>query len=99
MDKHFHVWVRRGRAFLIVDRPYTTRSHANKDAEKMARSPEDRMVRGCSACPPSSRSRRRVPSMARVAAAVAAAVGADAAVVRVALDEAMAREKNGAAAE
>ena len=89
MEKHFHVWVRAGRAFLIVDRKYHTRSHANKDAEKMKPAPEDRMVRGCVACPPSRRSRRRPVRWSRVAAEVAQAVGADPGDVRRALEAAI----------
>ena len=55
----------------------------------------DRMVRECVICPTSRRPRRTAPSWSRVATAVAAAVGADPAAVRVALDKALADEKRG----
>ena len=93
MDKHFHVWERRGKTFLMRDRPYITRSHANKDAAALQPNPGDRMVRECVTCPESQRSRRRPLRWAKVADEVAAALGADAATVRVALDTALEHEK------
>ena len=93
MEAHYHAWIRSGRVFTMVARPYAVPSTAHRYAEKLRPDKADRLVLACEACPPSRRSRRRVPSMARVAAAVAEAVGADPAVVRVALDEAMAVEK------
>ena len=89
MDKHYHVWTRAGKTFLMRDRPYNTRSHANKDAAALQPDPDDRMVRECSVCPVSRRSRRRPVRWSRVAAEVALAVGADPGDVRRALEAAI----------
>ena len=97
MDKHFHVWERRGKTFLMRDRPYITRSHANKDAAALQPDPGDRMVRECAACPESQRSRRRPVRWSRVAAEVAKALGADPGDVRRALDAALEHEKTAVA--
>ena len=93
MEKHYHVWLRAGKTFLMRDRPYTTRSHANKNAGALRSDPGDRMVRECTVCPESQRSRRRPPRWSRVAGEMAAALGADAATVRAALDTALKNEK------
>lgn len=81
----------------MAPRPFNDRTVGHKWAVAQRPDKADRLVLKCVACPPSRRSRRTVPSWARVAAAVAAAVGADPGEVRVALDEALAREKNGTA--
>ena len=93
MDKHFHIWERRGKTFLMRDRPYTTRSHANKDAAALQPEAGNRMVRECLECPPSKRSKRRPVRWALIAKEVATAVGADPATIRVALREALERER------
>ena len=93
MDKHFHVWTRAGKTFLMRDRKYRTRSHANKDAVALRPDQRDRMVRECEQCPESRRSRRRPPRWAKVAREVAETVGADPAAVRTALEAALAGER------
>lgn len=55
---HFHVWVRSGRVFTMRLKQYATQQAAHKAAVKLRADPADRMVRGCSACPTSTRSRR-----------------------------------------
>ena len=99
MDKHFHVWTRAGKTFLMRDRKYRTRSHANKDAGALRPDHRDRMVRECEQCPESRRSRRRPPRWAKVAREVAEAVGADPAAVRTALADALDAERREREAE
>ena len=41
---------------------------SNKDAEKMAPAPEDRMVRGCAVCPPSQPSKKKKKGNPKIAA-------------------------------
>ena len=94
MDKHYHVWLRRGKTFLMQDRLYNTRSHANKDAAALQPDPGDRMVRECLVCPPSKRSKRRPVRWALIAKEVATAVGADPAIIREALRAALERERD-----
>ena len=93
MDKHYHVWLRSGRVYMMQAKPYKSRAHANKVAAEMRASPDDRMVRGCTECPTTKPSKRRPPRWAAVARQVAAAVGADPAAVRAALDAALAAER------
>ena len=92
-DKHFHIWTRAGRTFLMGTRRYTTRSHANKDAVAARPAAADRMVRECSKCPASTRSKRRPPSWSRVAADVAAAMNVDPAALRAELERALEAER------
>ena len=93
MALHFHVWTRSGRVFRFHAHPYASRSHASKVAAKLRPDKADRLVLQCEACPPTQRSRRRPPRWAKVAAEMAAALGADPADVRRALDAALEHEK------
>ena len=95
MEPHYHVWVRSGRVFSLVGRPYTSRSHAAKVAAELREDPQDRMVRACTNCPPSKRSRRRPPRWARVATKVAEVVGADPGTVHQALKAALEADRTG----
>ena len=78
----------------MVARPFNDRTTCHKWAAKQRPDKAERLVLACEECPPSRRSRRRPPRWARVAAEVAAAVGADPGTVRRALDTALAAERD-----
>ncbi|MDE0229986.1 MAG: hypothetical protein OXJ62_14135 [Spirochaetaceae bacterium] len=94
MEPHFHAWLRSGRVFTMVARPFTDRTTAHRYAAKQRPAKSDRLVLACTECPPTKPSRRRPPRWATVARAVAVAVGADPAAVRAALDTALAVERD-----
>ena len=66
--KHYHAWLRSGRVFSMVGRPFATRQYASKWSKGQRAEPGDRMVLACSACPTSKRSRRPAPRWASIAA-------------------------------
>ena len=76
----------------MVALPFADRTTAHRWATKNRPNKADRLVLGCTECPPTRPSKRRPPRWATVARQVAAAVGADPAAVRVALDAALAAE-------
>ena len=93
MEHHYHTWLRTGRAFLMVGRPFADRTTAHRAATKLRPDKADRVVLACTECPPTRPSKRRPPRWATVARQVAAAVGAEPAAVRVALAAALAAER------
>ena len=93
MEPHFHAWLRSGRVYTMVARPYAVASTAHRYAEKLRPDKGDRLVLACTECPPTRPSKRRPPRWATVARQVAAAVGADPAAVRAALDAALDAER------
>ena len=93
MEPHFHAWLRTGRVYTMVGRPYAVASTAHRYAEKLRPDKGDRLVLGCTECPPTRPSKRRPPRWATVARQVAAAVGAEPAAVRRALATALAAER------
>ena len=93
MEAHYHAWLRAGRIFSIVARPFADRTTAHRWATKQRPNKADRLVLGCTECPPTSPSKRRPPRWATVARQVAAAVGADPAAVRAALAAALTAER------
>ena len=93
MESHFHAWLRSGRVFTMVARPYAVASTAHRYAEKLRPDKGDRLVLACEQCPTTSPSKRRAPRWAAVARQVAAAVGAEPAAVRAALAAALAAER------
>ena len=93
MEPHFHAWLRSGRVFTMVARPYAVASTAHRYAEKLRPDKGDRLVLACEQCPTTQASKRRPPRWAAVARAVAQAVGAEPAAVRAALAAALAAER------
>ena len=93
MEPHFHAWLRTGRVYTMVGRPYAVASTAHRYAEKLRPDKGDRLVLACEACPPTAPSKRRPPRWATVARAVAQAVGAEPAAVRAAFDAALDAER------
>ena len=93
MEPHFHAWLRSGRVFTMVGRPYAVPSTAHRYAEKLRPDKADRLVLACTECPVTVASTRRPPRWATVARQVAAAVGAEPAAVRAALAAALAAER------
>ena len=93
MEPHFHAWLRSGRIFTMVTRPFTDRTTAHRWAAKQRPGKADRLVLACTECPPTRPSKRRAPRWATVARQVAAAVGAEPAAVRRALATALAAER------
>ena len=93
MEPHFHAWLRSGRVFTMVARPYAVASTAHRYAEKLRPDKADRLVLACEQCPPTAPSKRRPMRWATVARAVAAAIGAEPAAVRAALAAALAAER------
>jgi len=92
---HYHAWLRSGRVFTMAPRRFNDRTVAHKWAVKRRPDSADRFVLGCSGCPESRPSRRRPPRWSVVARAVAEAVGAPAAQVRVALNRVLQRPPTG----
>ena len=93
MEAHYHAWIRSGRVFTMVSRPFADRSTAHRLAAKRRPDKADRLVLACEHCPPTRPSKRRPPRWATVARQVAAAIGADPAAVRAALATALAAER------
>ena len=93
MEPHFHAWLRSGRVYTMVARPYAVASTAHRYAEKLRPDKGDRLVLACEACPTTRPSKRRPMRWATVARQVAAAVGAEPAAVRRALATALAAER------
>ena len=93
MELHFHAWVRSGRIFAMVTRPFADRTTAHRWATRQRPVKADRVVLGCTECPPTRPSKRRPPRWATVARAIARQLGADPAAVRAALDTALAAER------
>ena len=93
MEPHFHAWLRSGRVYTMVARPFAERSTAHRWATKQRPDKADRLVLACTECPPTRPSKRRPPRWATVARQVAAAVGAEPAAVRAALAAALAAER------
>ena len=79
--------------FTMVARPYAVASTAHRYAEKLRPDKADRLVLACTECPPSRRSKRRPVRWSTISEEVAAAAGADPAIIREALREALARER------
>ena len=91
---HYHVWLRSGRVFTMACRPFSDRTVAHKWAKRQREDARDRLVLKCDGeCPPAKRSRRRALRWGRIAADLAAALGADQARVRELLREAVERDK------
>ena len=93
MQPHFHAWLRSGRVFTMVARPFADRTTCYRWATKQRPDKGDRLVLGCTECPPTAPSKRRPMRWATVARQVAAAVGAEPAAVRAALAAALAAER------
>ena len=93
MEPHFHAWLRSGRVFTMVARPYAVASTAHRYAEKLRPDKADRLVLACEQCPTTTPSKRHPPRWATVARQVAAAVGAEPSAVRAALDAALTAER------
>ena len=93
MESHFHAWLRSGRVFTMVARPFADRSTAHRYAARMRPDKADRLVLACSECPETKPSKRRPPRWATVARAVAAELGANPGAVRRALATALAAER------
>ena len=93
MQPHFHAWLRSGRVFTMVARPFADRTTCYRWATKQRPDKGDRLVLVCEQCPTTAPSKRRPPRWAAVARQVAAAVGADPAAVRAALDAALDAER------
>ena len=93
MEPHFHAWLRSGRIFTMAMRPFADRTTAHRWATKQRPNKADRLVLGCTECPPTRPSKHRPPRWATVARQVAAAVGAEPAAVRRALATALAAER------
>ena len=94
MEAHYHAWLRSGRVFTMVARPYAVASTAHRYAEKLRPDKADRLVLACTECPPSRRSKRRPVRWATVAGEVAAATGTDPVLIREALRAALERERD-----
>ena len=77
----------------MVARPYAVASTAHRYAEKLRPDKGDRLVLGCTECPPTAPSKRRRTRWAAVARQIAQAVGAEPAAVRAALDAALDAER------
>ena len=56
---HFHLWLRSGKSFHLVDRRYNTKAAAFKAGKLRRADPQDRMVLQCRECPRSQPSRKR----------------------------------------
>ena len=85
MPDHFHVWVRSGKVFRIVEKVYNSQPVAHRAAERLKADPADRMVRKCSGCPTSAPSKRGAAKRAKrnaIVAALVADLGASPAAVR-----------------
>ena len=82
MATHYHVWVRAGKVFTMRERVFDSRKTAHKAAVRLRLEVADRLVLQCEACPTSAPPRRRPPNWTRIAADLAAAIGADPRVVR-----------------
>ena len=78
--KHYHAWLRSGRVFSMVGRPFATRQYASKWAKGRRPVSGDRMVLACAECPMSKRSGRPAPRWA----SIAAVLGVDPAALRAA---------------
>ena len=94
MEAHFHAWLRSGRIFTMVAQPFADRTTAHRWATKQHPDKGDRLVLGCTECPPTQASKRRPMRWATVARQVAAALDADPAAVRAALDAALDAERS-----
>lgn len=102
---HYHIWYRSGRVFTLSPRRYSDRSNAAKVAREKQPDPDRRMVRACTDCPVSARSKRRPPASpsrlthnqrSRLAKRLAVELGiANPGKVRVALDAALDRKPAG----
>lgn len=90
---HFHVWTRSGRIFTMQPRLFASRHTATKVARRLRPNGADRLVLMCESCPGPRPSRRRPLRWGVVARAVAEAVGAKPADVRVALSSALDAER------
>ena len=77
----------------MVARPFADRTTAHRWATTQRPAKADRLVLACEHCPPTRPSTRRPPRWATVARQVAAAVGAQPAAVRAALDAALTAER------
>ena len=77
MEPHFHAWLRFGRIFTIVTRPFADRTTVHRWATRQWPDRADRLILACEHCPPTRPSKRRPPRWATVARQVAAAVGAE----------------------
>ena len=93
MEPHFHAWLRSGRVFTMVARPFDQRSTAHRWAVQQRPDKGDRLVLACEHCPPTTPSKRRSMRWATVARQVAAALDADPAAVRAALAAALDAER------
>jgi hypothetical protein len=93
MEAHYHAWIRSGRIFSMVALPFADRTTAYRWATKQRPDKGDRLVLGCTECPPTTPSKRRRTRWATVARQVAVALDADPAVVRAALDAALDAER------
>ena len=89
MDVHYHLWRRSGRVFTMGSKRYQTADAAQKVAVRAGLAVDQRMVRKCSDCPPSVRSKRREQTAAAIARKMAAVLELDPATVRVAYDAAL----------
>ena len=93
MQTHFHAWLRSGRIYTMVTRPFADRTTAHRWATRQRPDQADRLVLKCTECPPTRPSKRRPPRWATVARQVAAKLGAEPAAVRAALAAALAAER------
>ena len=93
MEPHFHAWLRSGRVYTMIARPFADRTTAHRWAKKQRPDKGDRLVLACEQCPTTQASKRRAPRWATVARQVAAAVGAEPAAVRAALAAALDAER------
>ena len=64
VEPHFHAWLRSGRIFTMVTRPFTDRTTAHRWAAKQRPGKEDRLVLACTEYPPTRPSKRRPPRWA-----------------------------------
>ena len=51
MERHFHVWTRAGKAFLMQERRFESRHTATSVARRVRPNGADRLVLACEDCP------------------------------------------------
>ena len=57
--RHFHAWLRWGRAFKMNPREFADRTTAHRWAVRQRPNAADRFVRPCEVCPPPARGKKR----------------------------------------
>ena len=58
MDVHYHLWVRSGRIYSMRPKAFNTGIAAHQSGSRAGLPPDQRMVKKCTDCPESVRSKR-----------------------------------------